>query len=143
MQRDPLDIRLQSIFDRARQPMPAQLEAQLLDIPARQSALSARWLRRLMPLAAALSLSIIALTFGRQAGAFLAHLLGGRIAGAFSEGTYRLYSLVMEQWAPWQETLPLAFAAPISIMLGVTILAALWLSYRPVVSRMPVLAASS
>ncbi len=132
-----LDARLQPIFDRARQPMPPDLQARLLEIPARQAVATLWWTRRLLPLAAALGLLAVAATAGGRIADFLRHLLGGRIAGAISEGTYRLYSLVMEQWAPWQEALPLAYAAPMFMVFAAAALAALWLSYQPGISRLP------
>ena len=138
MRPDELDARLQPIFDRARQPMPPDLEARLLGIPASHPIAPVRWSRWLLPFAAALGLVAVAFTSGGRIADFLRHFLGGRIAGAISDATYRLYSLVMEQWAPWQEALPLAYAAPMVMMLGATVLAALRLSYRPVFSRMQV-----
>ena len=134
---DELDTRLQPIFDRARQPLPPDLQARLLEIPASQAVATVRWTHRLLPLAAALGLLAVATTAGGQIADFLRHFLAGRAVSAASEVTYRIYSLVMEQWAPWQEALPLVYAMPILLMLGAAAMAALWLSYRPGISWLP------
>lgn len=128
---DKLDAQLQGAFKQARQPLPAQLEAALLAIPAGQ-ALAAKRTRWAVSGASALAASLLFIlsgggrllsTSGYIIGSWVLHLLNGAAS--------KIYAVVVDRLLPWEGALPWGFTGAVAMLMAAIILTAIWAVFRP------------
>ena len=140
---DKLDAQLQGAFKQARQPLPTQLEAALLAIPAGQ-ALAAKRIRWAVSGASALAASWFFIlagggrllsTGGYIIGSWVLHMLSGAVSN--------IYAVVMDRLSIWEGVLPWGYTGALAMLMTAITLTAVWVVFRPTATSTIRLAYSS
>lgn len=141
--RDKLDAQLLGAFRQARQPLPTQLEAALLTIPAGQ-ALAAKRTRWAVYGASALAASLLfVLAVGGRVLSTGVYIVGSRVLHLLNGAISNVYTVAIDHLAPWGGALPWGYPGAVAMLMAAIMLTAIWIVFRPTAANTLSMAYSS